>query len=57
MRNLAPELKSASPKIRVEAATVYWEKWVIFAQMSLAFAVLLGSFGIVVLVWGFFLDR
>jgi hypothetical protein len=57
VRYIAPELQSASPKMRVEAANFYWEKWVIYAQMSFLFAAVLAPIGIVVLGWGYFADR
>jgi hypothetical protein len=57
VRKIAPELNSASPKISVEAGRIYWEKWIIFAQLSLLFAVLPGISGFVVLLWAIFKRR
>ena len=57
VRNIAPELKSASPKVRVEAARFYWEDWVIYSQMSFVFALFLASMGIATLGWEYFSDR
>jgi hypothetical protein len=57
VRNIAPELRSASPKVRVEAARYYWENWMIYAQMSLFFAVVIASMGTIILGWGYFSDR
>jgi hypothetical protein len=54
IRNIAPELRVASPKISVEAGRIYWEKWVIFAQLSLMFAVIPGISGVVLLLWSIF---
>jgi hypothetical protein len=51
VRNIAPELRVASPKISVEAGRIYWEEWVIFAQLSLMFAVFFGAGGVLVIWW------
>jgi len=57
IRNIAPELRAASPKIRVEAHRIYWEKWVIFAQLTLMFAVVFGVGGVSVVWWSMFKQR
>jgi hypothetical protein len=57
VRKIAPELNSASPKINVEAGRIYWEKWIIFAQLSLLFAIFPGIGGIIVLGWAIFNRR
>ena len=57
VKKIAPELSSASPKINVGAGRIYWEKWIIFAQLSLLFAVIPGIGGIVVLGWAIFNRR
>jgi len=57
VRTIAPELGSASPKISVQAGRIYWEKWIIFAQLSLLFAVPVGICGVVVLLWAVFKRR
>jgi hypothetical protein len=57
VRKIAPELNSASPRINVEAQRIYWEKWIIFAQASLLFAVLPGISGLLVLLLGIIKQR
>jgi hypothetical protein len=57
VRKIVPELNSASPKISVEAGRIYWEKWIIFAQLSLLFAIFPGIGGVIVLGWAIFNRR
>lgn len=57
VRQVAPELLSASPHIRVEAGRFYWERWVIFAQITLLFGAAFGIPGVALLVFGFILRR
>lgn len=38
----AGELNLVHPRLKVEAATAYWEKWVIFGQMAWVFAFFVG---------------
>jgi hypothetical protein len=51
VRKIAPELNAASPKVRVEAHRIYWEKWMIFAQASLLFAIVPAVGGLLILIW------
>jgi hypothetical protein len=51
VRKIAPELNAASPKVSVEAHRIYWEKWMIFAQASLLFAIVQGVSGLLILIW------
>jgi hypothetical protein len=51
IRKIAPELNAAFPKVSVEAHRIYWEKWMIFAQASLLFAIVPGISGLLVLIW------
>ena len=57
VRRIAPELRAASPRISVEAGRIYWEKWVIFAQLSLMFAFVPGVGGVLVIMWSIFRQR
>ena len=52
VKEIAPELASASPRVHVEAHGIYWEKWVIYAQMSFLLAIVVELFGIAFLLWG-----
>lgn len=54
VKNVAPELISASPKIRVEAHRIYWEKWIIYSQASLLFAIIPGAAGLLILLGAVF---
>lgn len=54
---VAPELRSASPHIRVEAGRIYWEKWVILAQIALLFGVVAGLLGLAILIRGILSQR
>jgi hypothetical protein len=47
----AGELNTAHPRLKVEAHRVYWEKWVIFDQMALLFALAVGLVWIVIILW------
>lgn len=57
VRNIAPELLSASPRIRVEAGRIYWEKWIIFAQLTLLLGAVVGIPGVAFLTFGLFSQR
>ena len=57
VRHVAPQLRSASPHVRVEAGRVYWEQWVIFAQLTLLFGAVVGVPGIVLLIIGLLSQR
>jgi hypothetical protein len=53
VRKVAPELQAATPHIKVEALQTYWEQWVIFAQISLLFGMVIGILAIWLLILGF----
>ncbi len=53
VKRLAPQLRSASPHIRVEAGTIYWEKWIIFSQVFLLFGAVVGFLGLAALLISF----
>jgi hypothetical protein len=57
VQHVAPQLRSASPHVRVEAGRIYWEKWLIFAQLTLLFGAVVGLPGIALLIWGLLLQR
>ena len=57
VRKVAPELQTASPRIKVEAHQIYWEQWVIFAQMSLLFGMVIGVLAISMLILGLVQSR
>jgi hypothetical protein len=57
VRHVAPQLRSASPHVRVEAGRVYWEQWVIFAQLTLLFGAGIGVPSIVILIIGLLSQR
>jgi hypothetical protein len=48
----SPELNAASPSLKVEAHRIYWEKWVIFNQMAILLASVVGLIGLFVAIWG-----
>ncbi len=53
VHSVSSELNTASPQVRVEAARIYWEKWVIVSQPVFLFAVVLGSVGLLIVVLSF----
>lgn len=57
VRNIAPELRSASAKLRVEASGIYWENWVAMVPLTLVFAAVFAPIGMVILGWGYFSDQ
>ena len=57
VRHIAPQLRSASPHVRVEAGRIYWEQWVIFAQLTLLFSAVAGIPGIALLIIGLLSKR
>lgn len=57
VRHVAPQLLSASPRVRVEAGRIYWEQWLIFAQLTLLFGAAVGLPGAALLIWGLFSQR
>ncbi len=57
VRHIAAELLSASPHVRVEAGRIYWEQWVIFAQLTLLFSAAVGLLGAALLIWGLLWQR
>jgi hypothetical protein len=57
VRQVAPQLRSASPHVRVEAGRIYWEQWVIFAQLTLLFGAVVGLPGFALLITGLLLER
>jgi hypothetical protein len=50
VRQSDPELRAASPFLKVDAHWVYWEKWIEYQQLSFWFAVIVGVTGIVNLI-------
>lgn len=52
VRHVAPQLRIASPHVLIEAGRIYWEQWVIFAQLTLLFSGVVGVPGIVFLIIG-----
>jgi hypothetical protein len=57
VRHIAPQLGFASPHVRVEAGRIYWEQWVIFAQLTLLFGAVAGIPGIALLLIGLLSKR
>jgi hypothetical protein len=53
VRQSSPELRAASPLLKVDAHWVYWEKWIEYEQLSFWFAAMVGIPGIVTLIRGF----
>jgi len=51
------ELNAAHPALKVEAHRVYWEKWVILTQLSVLFALGLGTIAAVCIAWHFLSRR
>jgi hypothetical protein len=57
VRHVASQLSSAFPHVRVEAGRIYWEQWVIFAQLTMLFGAIVGLPGIVFLIVGLLSQR
>jgi hypothetical protein len=53
VRRDSTELNAASPKLRVEAHRIYWEDWLIYQQMAFVLAIVVGLFGVVIMLFGF----
>ena len=51
VHNVSPELNAASPQIRVEAARIYWEDWVIFSQLTFGFMAIIGTVGLLIVAF------
>jgi hypothetical protein len=52
LRQDSSELNTASPRVRVDAARIYWETWVIYGQMALWLAGIVGLLGVFTIIWG-----
>ncbi|NYF81243.1 hypothetical protein [Granulicella arctica] len=53
VRQSSPELRAASPLLKVDAHWVYWEKGVEYEQLSFWFAAVVGIAGIFAIIRGF----
>jgi hypothetical protein len=57
VHSVSSELNAASPQVRVEAARIYWEKWVIFNQLIFWLSFVLGSVGLIIVAFSFRQDK
>jgi len=53
VHNVSSELNAALPQVRVEAARIYWENWVIFSQLTFVFMAVVGSIGLLTVIFSF----